>query len=110
MFTTCCMCVIQQIVVDTMDLANECPLLHRRGLRAETLVVDEQQYVVRAWQVSKKVTQRWAALRLLLELGHQVDPAFFRDTPEGRLNPNLLCCAVASETLMALRLTERKER
>lgn len=53
------------------------------GLHGETLVVDEQHYVVKAFRGKAKMAKQWAAMRLLLELGHHIDPAFFSDTPEG---------------------------
>ena len=34
---------------------------------------------------TKQTAKRWAAMRLLKELNHVIDPAFFRDTPEGQL-------------------------
>lgn len=60
-----------------------------RGLHGETLMVDDQHHVVRGWKGKLKNAQRWAAMRLLMELGHQIDPAFFKDTPEG-----VLCCTI----------------
>lgn len=32
---------------------------------------------------TKQTSRRWAAMRLLQELNFTIDPAFFRDTPEG---------------------------
>ena len=63
--------------------AHRVLLLWCSGLHGETLSVDERHYVVKAWQGKAKGAKQWAAMRLLLELGHHLDPAFFSDTPEG---------------------------
>ena len=39
--------------------------------------------VARGTTSSKQTSKRWAAMRLLQELGLTIDPAFFRNTPEG---------------------------
>ena len=55
-------------------------------------------HVARGTTNTKQTAKRWAAMRLLKELNHVIDPAFFRDTPEGQLcvQGQLLCEASSS--------------
>lgn len=46
--------------------------------------------VARGTTSTKQTSRRWAAMRLLQELSHTIDPAFFRDTPEGMSLPHCL--------------------
>ena len=41
---------------------------------------------------TKQTSRRWAAMRLLQELSYTLDPAFFKNTPEGT-------CAAAAPSL-----------
>ena len=50
-----------------------------------TEVVDcgHGEHIARGTTAAKQTSRRWAAMRLLQELHHTIDPAFFRDTPQG---------------------------
>lgn len=55
--------------------------------------------VARGITTTKQTSRRWAAMRLLQELDHTIDPAFFKDTPEGasllhRSSADAACCVL----------------
>ncbi|KAL3137125.1 hypothetical protein ABBQ32_006698 [Trebouxia sp. C0010 RCD-2024] len=74
--------MLQRAFPKEVKYANK-PLNDGSGRFCEAVDCGAGHAVARGTTSTKQTSRRWAAMRLLQELSHTIDPAFFRDTPEG---------------------------
>ncbi|KAL3148469.1 hypothetical protein ABBQ38_013914 [Trebouxia sp. C0009 RCD-2024] len=74
--------MLQRAFPKEVKYANK-PLNDGSGRFCEAVDCGAGHAVARGTTSTKQTSRRWAAMRLLQELNHTIDPAFFRDTPEG---------------------------